>query len=115
MLYPSRIAWCAASTITGGGGVSQTPCARLIPPIRSHSVVMARISDWSVSGASALSDSREGAAIPKPCASLFLFDISEALSHQSYSSSPPHLNYGSSKSDDKTIPPESSRGKIIRL
>ena len=35
----------AASSTTAGTGVSHTPCARLMPPMRSHSVVMARISD----------------------------------------------------------------------
>src|SRR5580658_996338 len=63
MLWPSRMAWMAAASITAGTGVSQTPWARLMPPMRSHSAVMARISDWKVSGASWLRARREAAAI----------------------------------------------------
>src|SRR6185437_13514497 len=59
MLRPVRIASTASASTTEGTGVSHTPCARLIPPMRSHSVVMARISDWNVCGASSLSASPE--------------------------------------------------------
>src|SRR5579859_1331479 len=57
------MAWIAAASTTPGTGVSQTPCARLIPPIRSHSVVMARISDWRAPGASWLNERRDAAAV----------------------------------------------------
>ena len=50
-----------ASSSTGAGtGVSHTPWARLMPPIRSHSVVMARISDCMTPGASSLRARRDG-------------------------------------------------------
>jgi hypothetical protein len=52
----------AASASTGAGtGVSQMPWARLMPPMRSHSVVMARISDCIAPGASSLRARRCGA------------------------------------------------------
>src|SRR5208283_4829584 len=63
MFCPSRMAWIAAASTTAGTGVSHTPCARLMPPMRSHSVVMARISDCSVLGASALSARRDSVAV----------------------------------------------------
>ncbi len=42
-----------------GTGVSQTPWARLMPPMRSHSTLMARISDCMAPGASSLNASRD--------------------------------------------------------
>src|ERR1700756_2343956 len=54
MLWPSRIAWMAASTTGCGGSVSHTPCARLMPPTSAQATVMARISDWTSPGASSL-------------------------------------------------------------
>src|ERR1700756_3008332 len=69
MLWPSRIAWMAASTTGCGGSVSHTPCARLMPPTSAHATVMARISDWTRPGASSLRRRLEavvdGAAIEK--------------------------------------------------
>src|SRR5580692_7045958 len=53
----------ASASTTGGTGVSHTPWARLTPPMRSHSVVIARISDWTVPGASSLSCRRERWAV----------------------------------------------------
>ena len=50
----------ASSSTIAGTGVSHTPWARLMPPRRSHSVVMARISDCITPGASSLSARREG-------------------------------------------------------
>src|ERR1035441_5060832 len=51
MLWPAWMAaWASAST-AGGTGVSQTPWARLMPPIASQARVMARISDWTAAGA----------------------------------------------------------------
>src|SRR5450631_2505918 len=61
MLFPSLMAWIAAASTTAGTGVSHTPCARLMPPMRSHSVVIARISDCSAPGASWLRESRDAA------------------------------------------------------
>src|SRR4051812_4924072 len=43
----SRMAAIAPSRTRGGVGRSQMPWPRLIPPTRSHSRVMRRISDWS--------------------------------------------------------------------
>src|SRR5215469_9896735 len=54
MLWPDRMARMASSSTGAGTGVSHTPWARLIPPMRSHSVVMARISDCMTPGASSL-------------------------------------------------------------
>src|SRR6516162_6686754 len=59
MLWPARMALMASSSTAAGTGVSHTPCARLIPPMRSHSVVMERISDCITPGASSLSASRD--------------------------------------------------------
>src|ERR1700744_1693852 len=44
----------AASETGAGTSVSQIPCARLTPPMRSHSMLIARISDCSARGASSL-------------------------------------------------------------
>src|SRR5579863_2030747 len=67
MLYPERMARIASSSTGAGTGVSHTPWARLMPPMRSHSVVMARISDCITPGAGSLRPRREevaaGAAI----------------------------------------------------
>ena len=52
MLWPAWMAWMAASSTGAGTGVSQTPWARLMPPICSQATDMARISDWTVPGAS---------------------------------------------------------------
>src|SRR5580658_8763057 len=54
MLCPALIAAIASSRTGAGTGVSQTPCARLMPPIRSQATVMARISDCIAPGASSL-------------------------------------------------------------
>src|SRR5277367_1214368 len=62
MLWPAWMAAMASSRTGAGVGVSQTPCARLMPPMRAHSVVMARISDCRAPGASSLSVRRDGAA-----------------------------------------------------
>src|SRR5580704_16157944 len=51
MLWPSRIARMAPSATGAGTPVSQTPWARLMPPTRSHSCVIARISDCTARGA----------------------------------------------------------------
>src|SRR6478672_11352020 len=59
MLYPERMARMASSSTGAGTGVSQTPWARLMPPMRSHSVVMERISDCMTPGASSLRARRE--------------------------------------------------------
>src|ERR1039457_4579142 len=59
MLWPERMAAMAASSTAAGTGVSQTPWARLMPPMRSHSVVMARISDCMTPGASSLKARRD--------------------------------------------------------
>lgn len=61
MLCPSWMAWMAASWTGAGTGVSQTPWARLMPPAWSQRVVMARISDCMVPGASWLRVRREEA------------------------------------------------------
>src|SRR5579862_3804644 len=53
MLCPDRMAPMASSSTIAGTGVSHTPWARLMPPMRSHSVVMARISDCMTPGAKA--------------------------------------------------------------
>src|SRR5688572_4859600 len=46
MLRPASMArWAAPRTISGTS-VSHTPCERLMPPTRVHSIVMLRISDW---------------------------------------------------------------------
>src|SRR5271168_1011752 len=39
---------CAARRTCSGIGVSHTPCDRLIPPTRSHSIDMFRISDCAM-------------------------------------------------------------------
>src|ERR1019366_714776 len=54
MLWPSRMAAGAPSATTSGTPVSQTRCARLTPPMRSQSAVMARISDCIARGARSL-------------------------------------------------------------
>ena len=59
MLYPTWIARMASSTTGAGTGVSHTPWARLMPPMRSHSVVMERISDCITPGASSLKARRD--------------------------------------------------------
>ena len=58
MLCPSRIARIAPSATTPGTSVSHTPCARFTPPIRSHSAVIARISDCTTRGANSLNPNR---------------------------------------------------------
>src|SRR5579863_7439633 len=63
MLCPDRMARMASSSTGGGTGVSHTPWARLMPPMRSHSVVMARISDWMAPGDNSLSDRRDAAGV----------------------------------------------------
>src|ERR1700723_94551 len=57
MFNPARIAAIAPSATTSGTSVSHTPCARFTPPIRSHSCVIARISDCITRGANSLSPS----------------------------------------------------------
>src|SRR4051812_27135134 len=48
----------SAPPATGGGtGMSQTPCARVMPPTRSHSTVMLRISALAMRAARLLRDS----------------------------------------------------------
>ena len=60
MLWPARDGRDGLLASTGAGtGVSQTPWARLMPPMRSHSVVMARISDCITPGASSLRARRD--------------------------------------------------------
>src|ERR1700691_6455111 len=61
MLWPAWMAWIAASSTGTGTGVSQTPWARLMPPICSQATDMARISDCTVPGASWLRARREAA------------------------------------------------------
>src|SRR6185437_2488103 len=63
MLWPSRIAWIAASTTGCGGSVSHTPCARLMPPTSAQATVMARISDCTRPGESSLRRRLDDAAI----------------------------------------------------
>src|SRR5215469_2548253 len=57
MLCPSRIDLIAPSATTSGTSVSHTPCARFTPPMRSHSCVIARISDCTTRGANSLNPS----------------------------------------------------------
>src|SRR5271163_4238933 len=59
MLWPLWMASMAPSATTLGRSVSQTPCARLMPPTFSQRTDMARISDWMTEGAISLSCSRE--------------------------------------------------------
>src|SRR4051812_49788193 len=47
MLLFSRIALIAPSRTSSGVGRSQMPWPRLMPPTRSHSRVMRRMSDWA--------------------------------------------------------------------
>src|SRR3954465_12596156 len=47
MLLFSRMALIAPSRTSGGVGRSQMPWPRLMPPTRSHSRVMRRMSDWA--------------------------------------------------------------------
>src|SRR5215471_15168871 len=56
VFQPSLIAACAARRTCSGTGVSQMPCDRLIPPARSHSRDMFRISERTTQAERSLSE-----------------------------------------------------------
>src|SRR6185312_15610085 len=55
VFQPSSIADSAASRTGAGTGVSQTPCDKLMPPTRSHSRDMLRISERTTNAERSLS------------------------------------------------------------